>query len=76
MRRWEFDSIAQAVRSISSWFPGSIKEQIILKEHLDDALGIHQSQKTANLEKLQSEFVHDFIIPFCFLGYIPGPLTT
>lgn len=51
MRRWEFDSIAQAVRSISSWFPGSIKEQIILKEHLDDALGIHQSQKTANLEK-------------------------
>ncbi|KAH6835983.1 hypothetical protein C2S53_002145 [Perilla frutescens var. hirtella] len=39
MRRWEFDSIAQAIRSISSWFPGTMKEQVILKEHLDATLG-------------------------------------
>ncbi|KAL1560845.1 hypothetical protein AAHA92_11014 [Salvia divinorum] len=39
MRRWEFDSIAQADRSIASWFPGTIKEQILLKEHLDATLG-------------------------------------
>ncbi|XP_057792711.1 uncharacterized protein LOC131009414 [Salvia miltiorrhiza] len=39
MRRWEFDSIAQAVRSIASWFPGTMKEQILLKKHLDATLG-------------------------------------
>ncbi|KAL1555490.1 hypothetical protein AAHA92_11219 [Salvia divinorum] len=39
MRRWEFDSIAQAVRSIASWFPGTMKEHILLKEHLEVTLG-------------------------------------
>lgn len=40
MRRWAFDSIAQAAGSISSWFPGTITELILLKEHLDATLGI------------------------------------
>lgn len=40
MRRWEFDSIAQAAGSISSWFPGTLNELILLKEHLDATLGI------------------------------------
>ncbi|KAK6142439.1 hypothetical protein DH2020_022787 [Rehmannia glutinosa] len=39
MRRWEFDSIAQAARSISTWFPGTLHEQFLLKEHLDATLG-------------------------------------
>ncbi|XP_041991409.1 uncharacterized protein LOC121742357 [Salvia splendens] len=39
MRSWEFDSIAQADSTIASWFPGTIKEQILLKEHLDATLG-------------------------------------
>ncbi|KAK6141183.1 hypothetical protein DH2020_025066 [Rehmannia glutinosa] len=38
MRRWEFDSIAQAARSISTWFPGTLHEQFLLKEHLDATL--------------------------------------
>ncbi|KAL0327986.1 UNVERIFIED_CONTAM: hypothetical protein Scaly_2231200 [Sesamum calycinum] len=38
MRRWEFDSITQAARLISSWFPGTLNEQILLKEHLDATL--------------------------------------
>ncbi|KAI3465607.1 hypothetical protein Pfo_022270 [Paulownia fortunei] len=48
MRRWEFDSIAQAVRSISSWFPGTLNEQILLKEHLDATLGevFHDAQES------------------------------
>ncbi|KAG6406996.1 hypothetical protein SASPL_129976 [Salvia splendens] len=39
MRRWEFDSIAQAVWSIASWFPGTMEEHILLKEHLEVTLG-------------------------------------
>ncbi|PIN18699.1 hypothetical protein CDL12_08617 [Handroanthus impetiginosus] len=39
MRRWEFDSIAQAASLISSWFPGTLHERILLKEHLDATLG-------------------------------------
>ncbi|KAL0405318.1 UNVERIFIED_CONTAM: hypothetical protein Slati_3845700 [Sesamum latifolium] len=39
VRRWEFDSITQAARLISSWFPGTLSEQILLKEHLDATLG-------------------------------------
>ncbi|XP_047940450.1 uncharacterized protein LOC125187845 [Salvia hispanica] len=39
MRRWEFDSIAQADMSIATWFPGTINEQILLKDHLDATLG-------------------------------------
>lgn len=35
MNRWEFDSIAQAARSISSWFPGTCNEQILLKDYLE-----------------------------------------
>ncbi|KAL3624668.1 hypothetical protein CASFOL_031336 [Castilleja foliolosa] len=38
MRRWEFDSVAQAARSISSWFPGTLHEMILLEEHLDATL--------------------------------------
>ncbi|XP_048435148.1 uncharacterized protein LOC125474939 [Pyrus x bretschneideri] len=39
MQRWEFDSIAQAASCISSWFPGTISEQLQLKEHLNSAVG-------------------------------------
>lgn len=42
MRRWEFDSIGQAADSISSWFPGTLNERILLKEHLDATIGIHE----------------------------------
>ncbi|KAK4437388.1 hypothetical protein Salat_0072700 [Sesamum alatum] len=47
MRRWEFDSTTQAARSISSWFPGSLNERILLKEHLDETLGevYHDAQE-------------------------------
>ncbi|XP_042066029.1 uncharacterized protein LOC121809461 isoform X1 [Salvia splendens] len=39
MRRWQFDSIAQAANSISSWFPGTLDERILLEEHLDATIG-------------------------------------
>lgn len=35
MNRWEFDSIAQAARSISSWFPGTANERIFLDDYLE-----------------------------------------
>lgn len=48
MRRWEFDSIAQAAKSISSWFPGTRNERILLKEHLDATIGevFHDAQES------------------------------
>ncbi|KAK6157313.1 hypothetical protein DH2020_011561 [Rehmannia glutinosa] len=48
MRRWEFDSLAQAAMSISSWFPGTLDEQILLKEHLDSTIGevYHDAQES------------------------------
>ncbi|KAG5076760.1 hypothetical protein AAZX31_20G051200 [Glycine max] len=39
MKRWEFDSIAQAAGCMSSWFSGTPSEQLLLKEHLDSASG-------------------------------------
>lgn len=39
MNRWEFDSIAQAAIFISSWFPGTSVEQILLKEYLGSMIG-------------------------------------
>ncbi|XP_041007395.1 uncharacterized protein LOC121252014 isoform X1 [Juglans microcarpa x Juglans regia] len=39
MQRWEFDTIAQAASSISSWFLGTLAEQLLLKKCLDSALG-------------------------------------
>ncbi|CAL0321385.1 unnamed protein product [Lupinus luteus] len=39
MKRWEFDSIAQAASCMSSWFSGTLSEQLLLKEHLDSASG-------------------------------------
>ncbi|KAL7086669.1 hypothetical protein ACP275_13G015300 [Erythranthe tilingii] len=47
MRRWEFDCISQAAKSISSWYPGTFNEQILLKEHLDTSLGeiYHDAQE-------------------------------
>lgn len=40
MRRWEFDSVAQSARCLSSWFPGTCNEQILLKDYLDATTGI------------------------------------
>ncbi|GMH07162.1 hypothetical protein Nepgr_009002 [Nepenthes gracilis] len=34
MKRWEFDSIMQAVGCMSSWFSGTQREQNLLKEYL------------------------------------------
>ncbi|KAM1373386.1 hypothetical protein ACFX2I_024093 [Malus domestica] len=39
MQRWEFDSIAQAASCISSWFSGTISEELQLKEHLNSSVG-------------------------------------
>ncbi|KAG2716896.1 hypothetical protein I3760_03G149100 [Carya illinoinensis] len=39
MQRWEFDTIAQAASSISSWFLGTPSEKKLLKEYLDSAIG-------------------------------------
>ncbi|KAK6919309.1 hypothetical protein RJ641_015213 [Dillenia turbinata] len=39
MKRWEFDSIAQAASCISSWLLGTHHEQALLKEYLDSAQG-------------------------------------
>ncbi|XP_051152013.1 uncharacterized protein LOC127265993 [Andrographis paniculata] len=39
MRRWEFDSIAQAAASTSTWFSGTVSEHIVLKKHLDASIG-------------------------------------
>lgn len=39
MRRWEFDSMAQAARCIHSWFSGTDAEQSALIEYLDPTIG-------------------------------------
>ncbi|KAH8489539.1 hypothetical protein H0E87_024963 [Populus deltoides] len=39
MRRWEFDSVAQAASCLSSWFSGSLSELLKLKDFLDSATG-------------------------------------
>ncbi|XP_050206353.1 uncharacterized protein LOC126655973 [Mercurialis annua] len=39
MQRWEFDSIEQAASCLSSWFSGTISEQLHLKEYLECAIG-------------------------------------
>ncbi|KAM7271208.1 hypothetical protein ACFE04_030422 [Oxalis oulophora] len=38
MRRWEFDSVAQASNCISSWFSGTLFDRLVLKEYLDSAV--------------------------------------
>ncbi|KAI3703984.1 hypothetical protein L1987_74185 [Smallanthus sonchifolius] len=39
MRRWEFDSIAQAARAITSWFLGTPYERLLLEHHLNSMIG-------------------------------------
>lgn len=39
MNRWEFYSIAQAARFISSWYPGTPGERTLLKEYLGSMIG-------------------------------------
>ncbi|KAG9160529.1 hypothetical protein Leryth_019479 [Lithospermum erythrorhizon] len=41
MNRWEFDSIRQAIKCLTSWFQGTFNEQILLKEYLDSTTGFH-----------------------------------
>ncbi|KAJ8649219.1 hypothetical protein MRB53_002242 [Persea americana] len=36
MKRWEFDSVEQASRCISSWFSGTPYERFLLQKYLDD----------------------------------------
>lgn len=39
MKRWEFDSIAQAASCMSSWFSGTLSERQILNAYLDSTIG-------------------------------------
>lgn len=39
MRRWEFDSVAQAASCLSSWFSGTLSELLKLKDFLDSVTG-------------------------------------
>ncbi|XP_021989750.1 uncharacterized protein LOC110886279 isoform X2 [Helianthus annuus] len=39
MRRWEFDSIAQAANGITSWFLGTPYERLLLEHHLNSMIG-------------------------------------
>ncbi|KAK4768824.1 hypothetical protein SAY86_026974 [Trapa natans] len=39
MKRWEFDSIAQAKNSMSLWFKGTLAEHQILRNHLRNLIG-------------------------------------
>ncbi|XP_060191068.1 uncharacterized protein LOC132620415 isoform X5 [Lycium barbarum] len=39
MKRWEFDSVAQAARCMSSWFSGTDTEHLLLKECLESTIG-------------------------------------
>ncbi|PHT76350.1 hypothetical protein T459_19872 [Capsicum annuum] len=39
MRRWEFDSVAQAARCVSSWFSGTDTEHRLLKVCLESTIG-------------------------------------
>ncbi|KAI3716179.1 hypothetical protein L6452_23333 [Arctium lappa] len=39
MRRWEFDSIDEAVKGITSWFPGTPCECSLLEEQLNSMIG-------------------------------------
>ncbi|PSS14357.1 Envelope glycoprotein like [Actinidia chinensis var. chinensis] len=39
MKRWEFDSIEQAAKCITSWFSGINQEQLLLKDYLDSVIG-------------------------------------
>ncbi|XP_028086671.1 uncharacterized protein LOC114287492 isoform X2 [Camellia sinensis] len=44
MKRWEFDSIEQAAKCISSWFSGTHHEQLLLKGYLESAIGHYVPQ--------------------------------
>lgn len=62
MRRWEFDSVADAAQSISSWFPGTINEHIILKENLVATIGNFFPRKSIIYpQKSHSETRHAYI---------------
>ena len=43
MKRWEFDSIAQAAKGLMSWFPGTPYEALLLEQRLKSMIGIFLS---------------------------------
>ncbi|XP_052178059.1 uncharacterized protein LOC127791918 isoform X2 [Diospyros lotus] len=47
MRRWEFDSIAQAVKHIPLWFLGTHQEQLLFRDYLESIIGevFHDAQE-------------------------------
>ncbi|KAJ9551617.1 hypothetical protein OSB04_015662 [Centaurea solstitialis] len=49
MRRWEFDSIAQAATAITSWFPGTPYERVLLEQQLNSMLGevVHSTDSSS-----------------------------
>ncbi|KAI3803572.1 hypothetical protein L1987_31728 [Smallanthus sonchifolius] len=44
MRRWEFDSLSQSAKGITSWFPGTPRERFLLKNKLNSMLGLRYDQ--------------------------------
>ncbi|GJR57554.1 reverse transcriptase domain-containing protein [Tanacetum coccineum] len=65
MKRWEFDSIAQAAKGLMSWFPGTLYEALLLEHHLNymiDTVGDLDSQKV-NMPEVKNESGqwHDYV---------------
>ncbi|KAH8517888.1 hypothetical protein H0E87_005707 [Populus deltoides] len=55
MQRWEFDSIAQAVSSLSSWFSGTLSELLQLKGYLDSATDCTVNEPSQLVEVLHRD---------------------
>ncbi|GJX47131.1 hypothetical protein Tco_0272321, partial [Tanacetum coccineum] len=47
MKRWEFDSIAQAAKGLMSWFPGTLYEALLLEHHLHYMIDVNDCVKTS-----------------------------
>ncbi|XP_028059455.1 uncharacterized protein LOC114263153 [Camellia sinensis] len=64
MKRWEFDSIEQAAKCISSWFSGTHHEQLLLKGYLESAIAVHveeSNNKVIMLLTMQRiQFLHHY----------------
>ncbi|PIN22151.1 hypothetical protein CDL12_05131 [Handroanthus impetiginosus] len=68
MRRFEFDSIAHAAKSISSWFPGTLKEQTLLKEHLEATISEDFYDALESFPRTTEADINNIIIDDIFAG--------
>ncbi|GJX25881.1 hypothetical protein Tco_0232177 [Tanacetum coccineum] len=50
MKRWEFDSIAQAAKGLMLWFPGTLYEAILLEHHLNYMIEYLNERVRTNLD--------------------------